>query len=447
MPHSTVPGPNGNRFFGPLVSESRRDPLGFMTRLARTYGDVCSFRVGFERVFFVNHPDYVRDILVNHYGNFLKGGGKKKSKRFLGEGVLLSEGELHRQRRRMDQQAFHRQRLAAYASEMVAYGERCSARWQDGEVLDIWPEMLRLTLSIVGKTLFSADVESKDDEVGQAMRDALARYRTFRLPLASLIERLPLPAMRLVVRGKDRLRRVVLQIIEERRRTGRDHGDLLSMLLLAEDEDGGGERLTAEQVWDEAVTLFIAGYDTIATALMWTWYLLSGHPEVEAKLHAELDEALKGGRAPTFDDIKRLPYTERVLSEAMRIYPPAWRVVRRAVRDFKVGEYVIPSRALVVVCQYAMHRDPRYFPDPEAFDPERFTPEARAARPQFSYFPFGGGPRRCLGEGFALMEGVLLIATLARVWRLRLVPGHPVEVLPEHLLRAKHGMMMSVERR
>ena len=447
MPHSTVPGPSGNRFFGPLVSESRRDPLGFMTRLARTYGDVCTFRVGFERVFFVNHPDYVRDILVNHYGNFLKGGGKKKSKRFLGEGVLLSEGELHRQRRRMDQQAFHRQRLAAYASEMVAYGERCSSRWQGGEVLDIWPEMLRLTLSIVGKTLFSADVESKDDEVGQAMRDALTRYRTFRLPLASLLERLPLPAMRLVVRGKDRLRRVVLQIIEERRRTGRDHGDLLSMLLLAEDEGGGGERLTAEQVWDEAVTLFIAGYDTIATALMWTWYLLSEHTEVEAKLHAELDEVLTGGRAPTFDDIKRLPYTERVLSEAMRIYPPAWRVVRRAVRDFKVGEYVIPSRSLVVVCQYAMHRDPRYFPDPERFDPERFAPEAKAARPQFSYFPFGGGPRRCLGEGFALMEGVLLIATLARAWRLRLVPGHPVEVLPEHLLRAKHGILMSVERR
>lgn len=439
-------GPNGNRFFGPTVTESRRYPLEFMNRLAREYGDVCAFRVGFERIFFVNHPDYVREILVNHYGNFIKGGRKKKSKRFLGEGLLLSEGDVHRQRRRIDQQAFHRQRIAAYGAEMVASAERCSSRWQDGQVLDVWPEMLRTALSIVGKTLFSADVESKDDEVGRAMNHALIRYQTFRLPFASLLDRLPLLAMRLAARGTNRLRKVVMQIIEERRRTGHDHGDLLSMLLIAEN-DNNGDNLSAEQVWDEALTLFIAGYDTIATALMWTWYLLSEYPEIEAKLHAELDDVLAGGRAPRFDDLKRLPYTERVLAEAMRIYPPVWRVVRRAVKDFKIGEHVIPSRALVVVCQYTMHRDPRYFPEPERFDPERFAPEAKAARPQFSYFPFGGGPRRCLGEGFALTEGVLVIATLARRWRLRLVPGHPVEVLPQHLLRAKHGMVMSLEKR
>ncbi len=445
-PPPTAPGPKGNPFFGRTVTSSRRDPLNFMTRLSREYGDVCTFRVGFERIFFVSHPDYVRDIFVNHYESFLKGGGQN-ARRFLGEGILLSEGETHRQQRRLDQQAFHRQRLPAYASEMAASAERCSDGWRDGEVLDVWPEMLRLTLGIVGKTLFSADVESEAYEVGQAMKAAASRYRAFKLPFAKLLERTPLPRMRWFHQGKEGLRKVVLELIEERRRSGKDCGDLLSMLLLAEDDGASGRRMTPAQVWDEALTIFIAGYDTMATAMMWTWYLLSEHPEAEAKLHAELDEALQDSRPAQFADLKRLPYTERVLAEAMRIYPPAWRLVRRAVSDFRVGDYVIPKGSLVTVCQYAMHRDPRYFPDPERFDPERFTPEAKAARPAFSYFPFGGGPRRCIGEGFALMEGILLLATLARRWRLRLVPGHPVEVFPEHLLRSKHGMLMKVEKR
>jgi len=307
--------------------------------------------------------------------------------------------------------------------------------------------MLRLTLGIVGKTLFSADVESKDDEVGQAMKAATLQYRSFKLPFAKLLERMPLPHIRRFHRGKERLRRIVLEIIEERRRDGLDHGDLLSMLLLSEEKGVGGPPMLPEQVWDEALTIFIAGYDTTATALMWTWFLLSQHPQAEAKLHAELDEVLEDGRPAVFEDLRRLPYTECVLAEAMRIYPPTWRLVRRAIRDFPVGEHILPAGSLVVVCQYAMHRDPRYFPDPERFNPERFTPEAKAARPQFSYFPFGGGPRRCIGEGFALMEGVLLLATLARRWRLRLAPGHPVEVFPEHLLRSKHGMLMTLEKR
>jgi cytochrome P450 len=437
------PGPRGNRFFGPMVKRSRRDPLNFMTGLARDYGDVCAFRVGFEHVYFVNHPDYVREVFVNHYDSFLKGGGGGRARRFLGEGVLLSEGERHRQGRRLQQPAFHRQRLDAYAAEMVAYAERCAGRWRDGETLDIWPEMLRLTLGVVGKTLFSADVESEADEVGQAMKAAASRYRAFKLPLAKLLESLPLARMFHFQRGKERLRGVVFELIEERRRSGLDHGDLLSMLLLAGDADGGGRRLTPEQVWDEALTIFIAGYDTIATALMWTFYLLSGHAEAESRLHAELDRVLGDGRPATFEDLRRLPYTEMVLAESMRLYPPAWRLVRRAITDFRVGEYVIPAGSLVVVCQYAMHRHPRYFPDPERFDPERFSPEAKAARPPYAYFPFGGGPRRCLGEGFAQTEGVMLLATLARRWRLRLAPGHPVEVFPEHLLRSKHGMLMT----
>lgn len=442
-----IPGPKGNPFLGRLVRSSRRDPLRFMTTLAHEFGDVSTFRLGTERVVFVNHPDYVRDVLVNHYSNFLKGAGNLRAKRFLGEGLLLSEGDLHRRQRRLAQPNFHHQKIAVYGEQMIDCAERCSARWQNGQTLDIWREMQRLTLDIVGKTLFSADVEAKDDEVGQAMRAATLQYRAFKLPFAKLFERLPLPHLLRFHRGKQRLRNVVLELIEERRRDGADRGDLLSMLLLAEDEGENGHAMTAEQVWDEALTIFIAGYDTTATALMWTWYLLSQHPEVEAKLHSEIDSVLPGGQQVTFANLRQLPYTEQVLLEAMRIYPPTWRLVRRAVNEFRIGQYLIPAGSLVVVCQYAMHRNPRYFPDAEKFDPDRWTVEAKSSRPHYSYFPFGGGPRRCLGEGFAMVEGVLLLASLARKWRLRLVSGHKVEVFPEHLLRAKYGMLMTVEER
>jgi cytochrome P450 len=446
-PAPTVPGPAGNRFFGPLVAESRQDPLNFMTRLAREYGDLSSFRVGTERIFFVNHPDYVRDVLVNHYDNFLKGRGKQRAKHFIGEGLLLSEGDTHRRQRRLAQPAFHRPRVAAYANVMAEYCGRTSARWRDGQVLDAWNEMLRLTLAVTGKTLFNADVESKSDEVGRAMAAATMQYRAFKLPLAGLLERLPLPRMLEFQHGKERLRRIVLRIIEEQRRSGEDRGDLLSMLLRADEEGAGGAAMTPQQVWDEALTFFIAGYDTMATALMWTWYLLSENPGAEARLHAEVDEVLSAGGPATFDDLPRLRYADQVLAESMRLYPPTWRLVRRAVKDFPLDGHIIPARSLVMVSQYVMHRDPRFFPDPERFDPERFAPQAKAARPPFSYFPFGGGPRRCLGEGFALMEGVVLLASLSRRWRLRLVPGHRVELLPQHLLRSKHGMVMRLEKR
>ena len=418
-----------------------------MLRLAHTYGDVCSFRIGLDHVYFVNNPEWVHDVLIGHYDNFLKGRGKQRSRRYLGEGVLLSEGDKHRSQRRLTQPAFHRNRIATYAGVMGEHCERMSSQWHDGQVLDIWPYLVKLTLGIVGKTLFDADVESESDRVGRAMSAAVSRYRAYKLPLAKLLERMPLPSMIRFHRGKEHLRRVVFELIEERRRSGKDHGDLLSMLLLAEDEEDGQRRMTSEEIWDEALTFFIAGYDTIATALMWTWYLLSQHPEVEARLHAEVDEVLAAGGPATLDDLPRLSYTEMVLSESMRLYPPTWRLVRRAIRDFPIGDRVIPAGALVVVCQYAMHRNSSYYPDPETFDPERFTAEAKAARPQYSYFPFGGGPRRCMGEPFAMLEGVILLASMARRWRLHLVAGHNVEVRAEHLLRSKDGMMMRLEKR
>jgi cytochrome P450 len=282
--------------------------------------------------------------------------------------------------------------------------------------------------------------------VGAALTEVMSLFGYLMLPFSELLEKLPLPPRRRFERARARLDAVIYRIIEEHRREGRDRGDLLSTLLHAVDEEGDRTGMTDEQLRDEVMTIFLAGHETTANALSWTWYLLSQHPEVEAKLHAELAEVL-AGRPPTAEDFPRLRYTEMVVAESMRLYPPAWAVGRLALEDHEVGGYLIPRGALVLVSQYVMHRDPRFFPDPERFDPERFTPEAKSARPQFSYFPFGGGPRRCIGEGFAWMEGVLILATLARRWRLRLVPGTDVRTEPRITLRPKGGIQMSVNRK
>lgn len=442
-----IPGPSGNRFFGRTVFESRRDPLNFMLKLAREHGDLSTFRIGSERIYFVNHPEYVRDVFINHYDHFRKGRGGSRAKHFLGQGLLLSEGDAHRQQKNLMLPAFHRQRIASYAAEMSASALRTAERWEDGETVDMWDELRRLTIGIAGRTLFSVNLESESDKVAQAIKAAFIQYRAFKLPFAHLYERLPLPTLLRFQRGKKCLRTIIIKIIEERSRTDNDHGDLLSMLMLAEKEGTNGQRLTTEEIWDQMLTLFIAGYDSMATVLMWTWYLLSQNEEAEARLHEEVDSVLAGRRAAVFDDLKSLPYTERVLLEAMRLYPPTWRLVRRAIKDFRVGDYLIPAGALVICSQYVMHRDPRYFADPLRFDPERWTEAAQETRPYYSFFPFGGGPRRCLGQSFAMVEGTMVLATLARHWRMRLKPGHPIELLPQHILRSRHGMLMRLERR
>jgi cytochrome P450 len=265
-------------------------------------------------------------------------------------------------------------------------------------------------------------------------------------PFYDLLRRLPLPSNRRIQQGRDRLDATVLRLISDRRASGKDQGDLLSMLLLAQDEEGDNSGMTDQQVRDEAMTLFLAGHETTANALTWTWYLLSQHPAVESQLHAELDTVL-AGRVPTAEDVPLLRYTRMVLAESMRLYPPAWVIGRRALNDYEIPPYTIPANSLLLMSPYVMHRDPRYFPAASDFDPQRWTPEAQAERPKFSYFPFGGGPRQCIGEAFAWMEGILLIATIAQYWRLRLVPGHPVEPRPLITLRPKYGMRMVLERR
>ncbi|HST50505.1 MAG TPA: cytochrome P450 [Pyrinomonadaceae bacterium] len=441
-----APGPK-SYWPGGQVFYFRRDPLKFFTRLAREYGDAVQFRAGPQRVFLLNHPDYVRDVLVANHARYLKGRALQRAKRILGEGLLTSEGEFHRRQRRLAQPAFHRRRVNSYGEAMVGYAAKTSARWRDGETLDIHDEMMRLTLAVVGKTLFDADVESDADEVGEALTDVMSLFGYMMLPFSELLEKLPLPPVRRFERARARLDAVIYRIIEERRRACADRGDLLSMLLFAEDEEGGGARMTDEQLRDEVMTLFLAGHETTANALTWCFYLLAQNPEAEARLHEELDTVLEVGRAPVVEDVPSLRYTEMVVAETMRLFPPAYAIGRLALEDHEVGGYFIPKGALVLVSQYVMHRDPRFFPCPTAFDPARFTTEAKEARPQFAYFPFGGGPRRCIGEGFAWTEAVLMLATLARRWRLRLAPGQTIERQPRITLRPKSSVLMKLERR
>jgi cytochrome P450 len=278
------------------------------------------------------------------------------------------------------------------------------------------------------------------------MTMAFESFNYAMLPFTEYLEKLPLPAVKRFNAARDRLDQTIYRLIGERRASGADRGDLLSMLLLAQDTEGDGSGMSDLQLRDEALTIFLAGHETTANALTWTWYLLSQNPKVEARLHAELDSSLDG-RAPSFDDLQRLPYTRMVLAESMRLYPPAWAIGRRAINAMDVAGYTIPSGSVVLMSQFIMHRDPRFFVDPERFDPERWSPEAIAERPKFSYFPFGGGARVCIGEQFAWMEGILLLASLAQQWRARLVPGHVVDLQPLITLRPRYGMKMTLEPR
>jgi cytochrome P450 len=439
------PSSLGKPLVGHLL-KFRRDPLKLLAELADQHGDVVRFKMGPLIIYLINNPEYIKDVLVTNNRNFVKSRGLEMAKKFLGEGLLTSEGEFHRRQRRLTQPAFHRQRINAYAEVMVEYADRARQRWQDGQTLNIAQEMMQLTLAIVGKTLFDANVEDEATEIGAALTDVMQLFERITSPFAALLEMLPLPSNRRWMEAKERLDSTMYRIINEHRATGVDRGDLLSMLLLAQDEEGDGSSMTDEQLRDEAMTLFVAGHETTANALTWTWYLLSQHPEVEARLHEEIDAVL-AGELPKPDDFARLRYTEMVFAEAMRLYPPAWTLGRRALNDYQIGEYVVPAGSIVLMSPWVMHHDSRFYPEPYKFDPERWTVGAKESRPKFAYFPFGGGPRVCIGEQFAWMEGVLLIATIAQQWKMRLAPDQRVEPKPMITLRPKYGMRMVLSER
>ena len=437
------PGPENASMLLGVLPRFRKDPPGYLLKAARAHGDLAYMRLANQSAYLVSHPDWIRDILVTNQANFTKSRMLERAKVLLGEGLLTSEGEFHRRQRRLVQPAFHRDRLVHYASDMAACAARVAGQWKSGATLDVHQEMLRLTLAIVGRTLFSADVSSDADEIGAAMTQIFGLFDTLLLPFSDWLQKLPLPPVLRFKRARDRLDRIVYGLIAERRASGKDAGDLLSMLLLAQDEENDG-RMSDRQVRDEALTLLIAGHETTANALTWAWYLLSQNPEVEACMRAELDRVL-GGRPPAFDDLPQLPYTTGVFAEVLRLYSPAWAVGRRAKQDYPIGDYVVPAKSILLMSQWVVHRDPRWWPEPEKFDPLRWRPEEVEKRPKFSYFPFGGGTRVCIGERFAWAEGVLVLATIAQQWRLRLVPGHPVATHAVITLRPRHGMKMTAE--
>jgi cytochrome P450 len=398
------------------------DLLGYLGKLARKYGDIVGTGFLNNRIVLLNHPDYVQDVLVTHVRKFRKADARLHA--IMGNGLLTSEGDFHLRQRRMMQPAFHRDRIAAYASVVAAQTQRLQEQWKPGAIVEMTRAMMWLTQVVVAECLFRADVTAQAGEVTAALTEVLQSGRIVtRLPFRRLLEHLRLPGLRRFHRALGRLDAVVYQIIKDHRAAG-DQGTLLSTLLAARDSEGDGTGMSDQQVRDELITIFLAGHETTANALTWTWYLLAQNPGVEAKLHVELDSIL-GGQPPTVHDLPRLPYTELVLREAMRLYPPVPLLVRRSVEEYFVAGYTLPANTLIMFSAWLIQRDARFYPEPERFNPDRWTPEFRASLPHFAYFPFGGGPRLCIGEPFAWMEGTLILAALAQKWRFRLAPGHP----------------------
>ena len=423
----------------------RDDPITFLNRVTTEFGNTIYFKSGNRRIYILNTPENVQDVLVTQDSRFRKGLGLRRVKNLLGEGLLTSEGDLHLRQRRMIQPMFHRQRIAGYAETMVALAGRVTEGWQDGETRDIHAEMSRLTLLIVAKTLFDTDIDDHSNEIGEVVTTLITSYFSTLGPLSALRLRLPLASSKRIVAARDRIESTIQGMIAERR-AGNDRGDLLSMLIAAQDSEDDNRRMSDKQVRDEVLTLFLAGHETTANALTWTFYLLSQNPESARQLQAETDRVL-AGRSPTYADLENLPYTRMVLSESMRIYPPAWVVTREALEDVEVGGYTLPKGATALLSQWVVHHDEHYYPEPLKFDPQRWTPDQIAARPKMSYFPFGAGARLCIGEPFAWMEGILLLAAIAQKWEMSLEPGFPIEPLAQITLRPKHGMCMKLTKR
>ena len=436
------PGPKGHPLGG-NVREYARDPLGFLSRCVREYGDVVELRFMGQPIYLLADPGLIEYVLVENNRNFTKTRILKRNRRLLGEGLLTSEGEFWRRQRRLAQPAFHRKRVAAYGEVMAAFAERSLGAWRDGQTIDVHEEMMHLTLEIVAKCLFDADVGARATDVGKAMKVALEDFSSQRR-LLRIPKGIPTPHNIRFEMAARRLDGVVSAIIENRRKSEEDRGDLLSMLMLAEDDSG--ERMTDKQLRDEVMTLFLAGHETTANALSWTFWLLSLNPEVEHELAEELARVL-GGRPPTTSDLPTLPYVECVLKESMRLYPPAWVVGREAIAECEVGGYRMAAGTTALMSQWIVHRDHRYHEDPERFDPDRWTAQYEKALPRFAYFPFGGGPRQCIGASFAMTEACLILAAVAQRFKMELAPGQRVEPYASITLRPEKGIRMTLVER
>jgi cytochrome P450 len=425
------------------LPQLRRDRLGFLTRVAREHGDMVELRLGRYPLHLISHPDLVHEVLVTRQRVYRKGPILRRARVVLGDGLLTSEGEHHRRQRRLVNRAFHPSRIAGYAQTMVAEAEHTGDRWRAGQPVDVHAEMVRATLTVAGRTLFDTDVAADVAAIGRALDDVLSAYELVVVPAAWRLHRLPVGPFRRLRRGRDTLDGIVRRMAAARRADGRDRGDLLSTLVLAGDD---GPAMTDDQIRDQIVTLLLAGHETTANALTFAWHLLAADPDVEARLHAELNAVL-GGRTATVADCDHLPYTRGVIAEALRLYPPSWAMAREVRTAHELGGHALAPGHVVVVSQWVVHRDPRWWPEPLRFAPQRWTGDAATDRPRHAFFPFGAGSRQCIGESFAWTEAVLALATLARRWRLRAVPGRPLALAPLLTLRPRGGLWMRPEPR
>ncbi|MDQ3835969.1 MAG: cytochrome P450 [Thermoproteota archaeon] len=471
------PGPTP-KIPGKLIRQFIRDPIKTLSTISQTYGDISYFKLGpKQHVYLINNPDYIEKILIYDHRNFKKGKRLQIAKSLLGEGLVTSEGDFHNRQRRLIQPIFHPKQIIEYEKIMTDYALRFRDRWKNDDTIDVSQEMMELTLGIICKSVLNYDVETEAKQVGKALTTTRNYSRRLQSPLGHILDKIPiLPAPKGARKAKEELDSLVYGLISERRAqqqvsdNNKRYDDLLSKLLAVQDSNlvgpaspGGtqsspsyNDKMSDKQARDEVMTIFIAGHETTANALTWTFYLLSQHPDVEEKLHNEIDSTLgtadgkgrvDGKKVPTADDVPKLQYTEKVLRESMRLYPPVWTLGRYVETDYQVGEYTIPAGSSILMSQYVIHHDPRYYEAPEQFNPDRWTAKFKTDLPRFSYFPFGGGIRGCIGEPFAWIEGILIIATIAQKWAMHLVPGQRIKLDPEITLRPKYGMKMKLVQR
>jgi cytochrome P450 len=433
-----------------------RDSTRTLSRWAREYGDIVFYQFMKFPIYVLFHPQHVEQVLLGKTGNFVKGMTARSNPELFGNGLLTSDGDFWRRQRRLSNPAFHRESIARYAEITVEEAANLSERWKTGETRNIHNDMMNVTLRIVLRSLFGTHLAEHMKIIEPALEAIMASSTGFNS--IAFFLRIPTPARKQHFLGVEKLNKVVYELIASGREKLKNAGpstqgtsvqtggakDLLTLLLTARDDDGNS--MSDQQLRDEVITLLLAGHETTALNLSWSWYLLAEHPEVEQKLHAEL-EAVLGGRAPCASDIPKLPYTDKIIRETLRLYPPAWRIFRQTEEAFQVGEYTLPAGSNIVLSQWVTQRDPRWFPEPERFIPERWNEDAAAKLPRFAYFPFGGGPRVCIGAGFAMMEATLLLATIAQRFRMHLAPNQRISPMPSITLRPRNGIRVRLEQR